>query len=88
MSKQSVVTGINVNIGGQKHELSLEQARELRDALSEILGDKVVEVEHHHHHDRVVERHPYPVPYVWPKRHWEITWTTGGTTAQDSGAAA
>lgn len=44
------VSKVEVQIGGKTINLTLAQVKELRDALNEIFGEKVVE-KHIHHHD-------------------------------------
>ncbi len=60
MSKKKVaITKVEVQMGKEAVEITVEQARELKKALDELFGPTVRE-EHHHHHGR-----PYYRPYVW-----------------------
>jgi hypothetical protein len=64
--KKIGVSKIVINIGDKEAALTVEQAKELRDALNAVLGERVVE--------RVVEHdrwYPYQ-PYVYP-RYFEVT---------------
>lgn len=62
--KKIGVTKITIQMGDKEAVLTVEQAKELRDALNSLLGEKVIE--------RVVEkdRHHY-YPY-YPYAHWSI----------------
>ena len=65
--KKIGVSKIVINIGDKEAALTVEQAKELRDALNAVLGEKVVE--------RVIEKHDnwYPYqPYTF-QRYWAVT---------------
>lgn len=70
--KKIGVSKVVIQMGDKEATLTVEQAKELRDALNALLGEKVVE--------RVVERdrwYPYNPynpynPYVYPK-YWTVT---------------
>jgi hypothetical protein len=70
--KEIAVTKIKIKIGDSEHELSVSQARALRDALQDLLG--------YQSPDRVYI--PYPLPsrpyHPWWEPYW--TWTADQTT--------
>ena len=79
-SKSVKVSKIVINIGGQDIPLTVEQARELQEALAETLGGRT---EHHYHYP---ERPDYR-----PWRYWTVldsTRTTAGSSVKDWGGAA
>ena len=80
MSKKIEVTKIVIRMGEQDAELTIEQARQLKDALNELLGSK--ETVYIPSQPVVIEqRYPYhPYPY------WTVSYgtTTGGTSASVS----
>jgi hypothetical protein len=59
--KKIGVSKIVIQMGDKEATLTVEQAKELRDALNELLGERVVE--------RVIEKQSYypyyPQPYVY-----------------------
>lgn len=60
------VSKIEIEIGDVQVSITLEQAKELYQALGELVGEKIKRVE------RVIERNPRP---------WPITyWSTGDQT--------
>lgn len=71
-SKSVKVSKIVINIGGQDIPLTVEQARELQEALAETLGGHT---EHHYHYP---ERPDYR-----PWKYWTVLDSTG-TTAGSS----
>ena len=85
--KKIGVSKVVIQMGDKEATLTVEQAKELRDALNALLGEKVIE--------RVVERehwhNPY-IPYIYP-RYWTVTvgdppgiyGTTTGTLTNTSG---
>lgn len=86
MNKKIGVSKIVINIGDKEASLTVEQAKELRDALTALLGgEKVIE--------RVIERDRWhTAPYIYP-RYWGVTvgdqppyGTITGTHGNTSGA--
>ena len=77
--KKIGVSKIVINIGDKEAALTVEQARELRDALNAVLGEKVVE--------KIVERdHWYPYyPYLYGTIYGSDVTTTGTTTGGITG---
>lgn len=79
--KKIGVSKVVIQMGNKEATLTVEQARELREALNALLGEKVVE--------RVVERdrwYPY-TPYVYPQKIYcgdVVFGTVSGTTANDT----
>ena len=64
--KKIGVSKITIQMGDKEATLTVEQARELRDALNALLGEKVIE--------RVIERdqwYPYQ-PYIY-RKYWTVT---------------
>lgn len=53
--KEIKITNVVLQIGGKTIELSVEDAKKLRDALSDLFQKEVVREEHHHH-----DYHRYP----------------------------
>ena len=49
MSKQAKISKLCLEIGGKKIELTLKQAKELKDVLNDTFGEETVR---HVHHDR------------------------------------
>jgi hypothetical protein len=66
--KKIGVSKVVIQMGDKEATLTVEQARELRDALNALLGEKVVE--------RVIEKHgvlyPYQ-PYIYHSPYWSVT---------------
>lgn len=84
MSKKVKVSKIKIEIGENEFELTLEQARELRDLLEDTFG-KTIYQPYPITNPIIVERPIYTRPY----RYWEPTWTyTSGTTAISSGSVS
>lgn len=89
MSKKVEVTKIVIRMGDKDAELTIEQARELKDALDSLLGTKGETVYVPHPYPYPV---PQPYPYYWRKRYWigEVDWNTyttisGTTTDRPTG---
>lgn len=77
MNKKIEVSKIVIKIGDKEAELTIEQAKELKDVLGELFGKD---------HERIYIPQPYPVyptPYIYPR--WEVTYTDNGTRTIDSG---
>lgn len=70
------VTKIIIKMGEKDAELTIEQARQLKDALVELLGEKEKTV--YIPSPYIVER---PYPYRYP--YWYVTWGTDSATAKD-----
>lgn len=72
------VSKVNIKIGDKEIELSLEEAKELRDILCETLAPEVKEptkiIE------RIIERHDY-----WPYTRWTYSYTPTITCKDTSG---
>jgi hypothetical protein len=72
--KKIGVSKIVINIGDKEAALTVEQAKELRDALNAVLGERVVE--------RVIEQrdvwYPYQ-PYTTKIYYGDVTVPTYGT---------
>ena len=65
MAKSKVeISKVSVKIGEQAIELTLEQAKELRDILNDTFGEKVVV---RPYSPIIIDR---PYPYVYP--HWTV----------------
>lgn len=66
--KKIGISKVAIQIGDKEVTLTVEQARELRDALNELLGEKVIE--------RVIEHdryYPYVAPYVYTyPKYWSV----------------
>lgn len=69
MSKKIEVTKIVIRIGDKESELTIAQARELKDALNELLGTK--ETVFVPSSPVIIER-----PYTHPFPYWTVTWDT------------
>lgn len=73
MKNKNIIKTITIDIAGTEVEVTPEQAKNLQEALTELLGlnkpTKVIEKE-------VVRDRYYPTPY-WPYR--QITWSGSGT---------
>lgn len=74
MNKKIEIKKVVIQIGDKEAELTIEQARELKDALNELLGKK--ETVYLPSSPVIIER-PYPRPY------WATTW---GNTSGISGS--
>ena len=63
------VTGINIEIGKKKIELSMEDARKLYEVFKEMFDKQIIIEKTEHHH------HGYPYPYRWnwiyPTTQWD-----------------
>jgi len=73
------ISKVVIKIGDKESELTLEQARDLKDALIDLLGEK----------DKVVHvPYPYPVypePYVWRRPYWTVTYSDHTVTGTSQG---
>lgn len=78
MSKKIEIKKIVIQIGDKEAELTIEQARDLKDALAELLGNK--ETVYVPSAPIIIER-PYCPPWQWP--NWNITWDATSTYAPD-----
>lgn len=66
--KKTTVKKLVLELDGKDVELTLDQARELLAALSELFGEKVKEIAKPY---PVPQPYPVPEPYpVWPRRRW------------------
>lgn len=78
------INKIGIQIGDSEHQLSMEEARALRDALDDLLGADRITIT-----PAPIVPLPYPVAYpvpVWPSprpwmRYWETTWLTADHTS-------
>lgn len=64
--KDTLIKGINLQIGKKEIQLSVEEAKELKKALEELFGEKIVKEEHHHYNGYTY--YPYwrwPTPYIY-----------------------
>lgn len=70
--KKIGVSKIVIQMGDKEATLTVEQVKELRDVLDNLLGEKVIE--------RVIERDKwwYVEPYIYP-RYWTVTSTNTST---------
>jgi hypothetical protein len=73
MKKKIEVTKVVIRIGDKPVELTIDQARELKDALNELLGSK--ETVYLPSSPVIIDR-PYPYPYT---PYWTITYGNTGT---------
>ena len=64
-----VISKINIKIGKKEIELSLDEAKELREILNVTFGEK----------EMVYVPHPYPVPAYYPYRYREVIYSNTGT---------
>lgn len=68
------ITKINIDIDGKNHELTIDQAKELRDALNSIFPVPILAP-----NPLVVPYIPEPLPYPWDENkpyygdEWKIT---------------
>lgn len=62
MSDKVEIKKITLKLGKREVTLSIEEAKNLKEALEELFGKSIVSEEHHHHH----HDHSYPYyPYRW-----------------------
>lgn len=82
-SSAATVSKVIIKIGDVEHTLTVEQAKELQQALGELFGDKTIIREEHHHHDY------YPRYRYWisdyPAYSTYGTITTTNTQSQATG---
>jgi hypothetical protein len=77
MTKKIEVKKVVIQLGDKEAELTIEQARQLKDALNELLGSK--ETVYVSPSPIIIER-PYTYPY---SPYWSITWQTVSGSAAD-----
>lgn len=71
---KNIIKSVKLDLGGKTVDLTIEQAKNLKVALDELLGEKVVTKE--------VVKHEYIPTYPWywrePRPFWDpnITWGT------------
>ena len=65
------ISRVVIDIGGKEIELSLDEAKELKDILNETFGNK---------QEPIYIPSPYPVYEPWRYRHWEPYRITCGNT--------
>lgn len=82
--KKIEVSRIVIRIGEKEASLTVDQARELKEILSDLLGEKVVErVIEHDCHDHWIYPHVVPIYYQTPTipndGFWKVTCGTNST---------
>ena len=82
MSKKVEISKVVITIGDSTHELTLNQARELQEALAGLFGRKETVIEKHIH-DYIWPEKPTPI-WTEPLRDW-ITYTIADTNLPCSG---
>lgn len=73
MAKDVRVSKIDIEIGDVEVSITPKQAKQLLEALTELVGEKKVV-------ERVIERDRYYNPYIWPNRWYTEPITIGDTT--------
>ena len=74
------ISKMEIQLPDGKIHLSMDSARKLYEALTELFGKKVVEVEKHHYHDHYLNDWWYR-PYRWYSGT-EIISNTGDSTSE------
>lgn len=59
------ITKVTIQIGETEATITLDQAKQLKASLEELLGKNVIEKHEHHHHDRGYWR-DYSQPWLGP----------------------
>ena len=87
------ITKIVVKLGDKPTELTIDQAKALRDALNELFGkDVIVKEEHHHHHHDwpwywnrpIYTYQPALQQPAFPTPQWQITCQSDKQTVECS----
>ena len=89
IKRETMEIKIKLKIKDVEIELTKDEAKDLRDVLNGLVGEKVIEkiIEEHHHHYGSYPHYPYPI-YI-EKYRWEPFtpyWTCGTGDNVDSPA--
>lgn len=79
MKSEKIIKKITIDIAGTEVEVTPQQAKNLHEALSELLGlDKPEAVKHIHHYDRWYW--PYTSPYYYSNSSSGMKLTSGASS--------
>ena len=77
----NIIKSINLKIGKQNIDLTVEQAQELKEALNELFGQKYIQEKVIHHHDYWHWQWPYGTPTYRSEVYSDQTLKFGDTIA-------